>query len=153
MLETDSDSVADLAALDDLLRQSDEALLESIAVRTGEIPHESTRFGHARPFEFPEYSDARDANEAVAIDRKDSSAIAVQIEVGRTELRHDETTQLATGAVVPLNRLVGDPVDIRAADRLVARGEILIWNGKFCVRVVEVLAKAIRKEPVVPSSM
>ena len=153
MLETHSDPVADLPALDQLLRQADEALLESVAVRTGEIPHESTRFGHARPFEFQDYSDACDANEAAAIDRGDSSAIAVQIEVGRTELRREDVTRLAAGAVVPLNRHVGDPVDIRAGGRLVARGEILIWNGKFFVRVVEVLTKATRREPVLPSSL
>ncbi|MBI5758964.1 MAG: FliM/FliN family flagellar motor switch protein [Planctomycetales bacterium] len=150
MLETNSDSVA---TLDELLRQSDEALLESVAVRTGEVPHVSARFGHARPFELPEFSDTRDANEAVEINRADSSAIAVQIEIGRTELRGEQVTQLVAGAVVPLNRLAGDPVDIRAGGRLVARGEILIWNGKFCIRVVEVLTKAIRKEPVVPSSL
>jgi flagellar motor switch protein FliN/FliY len=42
--------------------------------------------------------------------------------------------------VVPLDRLAGDPVDIYVNGRLIARGEVLILNDNFCVRVAELVA-------------
>jgi flagellar motor switch protein FliN/FliY len=42
--------------------------------------------------------------------------------------------------VVPLDKLAGDPVDIYVNGRLIARGEVLILNDNFCVRVAELVA-------------
>ena len=64
----------------------------------------------------------------------------LRIELGRTELLIDEVLKLKAGAVVPLDKLAGDPVDILINDRLIARGEVLVLNDNFCVRVAEILA-------------
>jgi flagellar motor switch protein FliN/FliY len=42
--------------------------------------------------------------------------------------------------VVELDKLAGDPVDVFVNDRLVARGEVLVLNDNFCVRVNEIVA-------------
>jgi flagellar motor switch protein FliN/FliY len=47
---------------------------------------------------------------------------------------------LAEGSVVELDKLAGDPVDILVNDVLVARGEVLVLNDYFCVRVTEILS-------------
>lgn len=139
MPEVHSDHVTDQPALDQLLRQADEALVETVAVCMGEIPSEAARFGHARPFELPDLSAASSDATQASFGQPAEATIAVQLEVGRTQLSREEVSRFATDSIVPLNRLVGDPIDIRAGNRLVARGEILVWNEKFCVRVVEVL--------------
>jgi flagellar motor switch protein FliN/FliY len=41
--------------------------------------------------------------------------------------------------VVPLDKLAGDPVDIYVNGRLIARGEVLVLNDNFCVRVAELI--------------
>jgi flagellar motor switch protein FliN len=64
----------------------------------------------------------------------------VRIELGRTELLIDEVVKLREGSVVPLDKLAGDPVDILVNGRLIARGEVLVLNDNFCVRVAEILA-------------
>ncbi len=64
----------------------------------------------------------------------------VSIELGRTEMLVDEVLQLGSGAVVELNKLAGDPVDVRVNGRLVARGEVLVLNDNFCIRVSEIVA-------------
>lgn len=148
MSEVRSDHMIDHPALDQLLRRADDALVETIAVRTGEIPTEATGFGHVRPFELPDLSAASPDAAHAGSGQPPDATVVVQIEVGRTRRAGDDASRLAAGSVVPLNRLVGDPVDIRADGRLVARGEILVWNEKFCVRVVEVLPKPNRREPV-----
>lgn len=63
----------------------------------------------------------------------------LRIELGRTELLIEEVLKLREGSVVPLDKLAGDPVDILVNGRLVARGEVLVLNDNFCVRVAEIL--------------
>ena len=64
----------------------------------------------------------------------------LKIELGRTHMQLDEVLQLKTGAVVTLDKLAGDPVDIFVNGRLIARGEVLVMNDNFCVRVAELVA-------------
>jgi flagellar motor switch protein FliN len=51
-----------------------------------------------------------------------------------------EVLKLSKGSVVTLDKLAGDPVDIFVNGRLIARGEVLILNENFCVRVAELVA-------------
>ncbi len=64
----------------------------------------------------------------------------VKIELGRTNMFVEDILQLAEGSVVELDRLAGDPVDVYVNNRLVARGEVLVLNDNFCVRVCEIVS-------------
>lgn len=64
----------------------------------------------------------------------------LRIELGRTLMNLEDVLQLRQGSVVPLDKLAGDPVDVYVNGRLVARGEILVLNDNFCVRVAELIA-------------
>lgn len=64
----------------------------------------------------------------------------VTIELGRTEMLVEDVLRLASGSVVELNKLAGDPVDVYVNSRLVARGEVLVLNDNFCIRISEILA-------------
>ena len=64
----------------------------------------------------------------------------LRIELGRTHMHLDEVLKLSKGSVVTLDKLAGDPVDIYVNGRLIARGEVLILNENFCVRVAELMA-------------
>jgi flagellar motor switch protein FliN/FliY len=63
----------------------------------------------------------------------------VTIELGRTRMLVEDVLRLGEGAVVELDKLAGDPVDVHVNGRLVARGEVLVLNDSFCVRVNEIL--------------
>lgn len=63
----------------------------------------------------------------------------IAIELGRSELLIDDVMKLREGSVVTLDKRAGDPVDIIANGRLVARGELLVIDGMFGVRLSEVL--------------
>jgi flagellar motor switch protein FliN/FliY len=67
----------------------------------------------------------------------------LRIELGRTELLIEEVLKLRQGSVVPLDKLAGDPVDVIVNGRLVARGEVLVLNDNFCVRIAEILAPTL----------
>jgi flagellar motor switch protein FliN/FliY len=66
--------------------------------------------------------------------------LRVKIELGRTRMLVEDVLALGEGSVVELDKLAGDPVDVYVNDRLVARGEVLVLNDNFCVRVSEVLS-------------
>ncbi len=63
--------------------------------------------------------------------------LELRIELGRTRMRRGEVRRLRSGSVIPLDKLAGEPVDLRAGGRRIARGELLVLDGKIAVRVVE----------------
>ena len=70
----------------------------------------------------------------------------VTVELGRTELTVAEVLGLGPGSVVELDRLAGEPVDILVNDRLIARGEVVVVDENFGVRVVEVIRRGQTEE-------
>lgn len=64
----------------------------------------------------------------------------VTIELGRTEMLVEDVLKLQSGSVVELDKLAGDPVDVYVNGRLVARGEVLVLNDNFCIRISEIIA-------------
>lgn len=63
----------------------------------------------------------------------------VKIELGRTRMLVEDVLKLNEGAVVELDKLAGDPVDVYVNDRHIARGEVLVLNDNFCVRINEII--------------
>ncbi len=77
--------------------------------------------------------------EKVSIDLLSDVRLELKIELGRTRMSLEEILKLRKGSVLTLDKLAGDPVDIFVNGRLVARGEVLVLNGNFCVRVAELV--------------
>jgi flagellar motor switch protein FliN/FliY len=116
------------------------AVSPSLQGRAG-IPPE---LGSAAPYEFEAFDQAvRVAGDGVGLNALQDVELDLRIELGRTELLIEEVLQLKSGSVVPLDKLAGDPVDILVNGRLVARGEVLVLNDNFCVRVAEIVAPAL----------
>ena len=64
----------------------------------------------------------------------------VKIELGRTHMLVEDVLRLTDGSIVELDKLAGDPVDVYVNDRLIARGEVLVLNDNFCIRISEIVA-------------
>ncbi len=77
-----------------------------------------------------------------AIDLLKDVDLNVKIELGRTKMLIEDVLKLAEGSVVELDKLAGDPVDIFVNEQLVARGEVLVLNENFCVRINEIITTA-----------
>ena len=63
----------------------------------------------------------------------------VKIELGRAEMTIEDILKLTNGSVVELDKLAGDPVDVLVNEQLIARGEVLVVNDNFCVRINEII--------------
>ena len=61
------------------------------------------------------------------------------LELGRADLLIEDLLALREGSVVTLDKEAGDPIDILANGKLIARGEVIVIDEKFCVRICEVL--------------
>jgi flagellar motor switch protein FliN/FliY len=86
-----------------------------------------------------EFSDQPNAD-AMALDKVGDIELDVSIELGRTEMALEDVVKLQPGMVVTLDTLVGDLVDVVVNGRLVARGEVVVVDDNFCVRVVELVS-------------
>ncbi len=65
--------------------------------------------------------------------------LKVKVELGRTRMYVEDVLRLNENSIIELDKLAGDPVDIYVNDRPVARGEVLVVNDNFCVRVSEII--------------
>lgn len=79
------------------------------------------------------------AGDNTNVERLMDVALNVRVELGRTMMYVEDILHLAEGAVVQLDKMAGDPVDVIVNGRLVARGEILVLNDNFCVRITEIV--------------
>jgi flagellar motor switch protein FliN/FliY len=70
----------------------------------------------------------------------------ITIELGHTRRRIDEVLKLGRGAVVPLNKLEGEPVDILVNNTLIARGVVIVEGEKYGIRVTEIVDRTERIE-------
>lgn len=94
----------------------------------------------ATKFEFEPFADStRNSGSGIDLDSLHDVELDLKIELGRAELLIDEVLQLQEGSVVPLDKLAGDPVDVLVNGQLIARGEVLVLNDNFCVRIAEIL--------------
>jgi len=64
----------------------------------------------------------------------------IGVEVGRTQMQVEDLLQLDQGSVLELDSTVGQPLDIRVNNQLVARGEVVVVNEKFAVRITDIVS-------------
>lgn len=72
--------------------------------------------------------------------------LQLRVEVGRTKVTIASLLSYGPGAVVELEKLAGEPLDIFVNDKLIARGEAIVVNDKFGVRLTDVVSKSERIE-------
>jgi len=70
--------------------------------------------------------------------------LEIKVELGRTKIQIQELLNLSPGSAVKLTRLEGEPVDILANDTLIARGEVVVQNEKYGIRVTEITSRMDR---------
>jgi flagellar motor switch protein FliN/FliY len=90
---------------------------------------------------------ARVVGESMA-DLRRLSAVPVDlsVEIGRTRMSVGETLELREGSVVTLDRMAGEPVDLLVNGTPIARGEVVVIDEQFGLRLTQVLAAATASE-------
>ena len=70
--------------------------------------------------------------------------LTLSVELGRNRLLISELLQLGQGSVIELTKVAGEPMDIYVNQRLIARGEVVVVNEKFGVRLTDIISPAER---------
>jgi flagellar motor switch protein FliN/FliY len=70
--------------------------------------------------------------------------LSLTVELGRNRMLISELLQLGQGSVIELSKLAGEPMDIFINQRLMARGEVVVVNEKFGVRLTDIISPAER---------
>jgi flagellar motor switch protein FliN/FliY len=79
-----------------------------------------------------------------AIDLLLDVTLQVTVELGRARMKIGEILALRNGSVIELDRLAGEPADILINGTLIAKGEVVVVDEKFGVRIIEVVSRAKR---------
>ena len=66
--------------------------------------------------------------------------LSIVVEVGRVQMLISDLLELDEESIIELDSLIGQPLDIRANDLLVARGEVIVVNDKFAVRITDIIS-------------
>jgi flagellar motor switch protein FliN/FliY len=100
---------------------SENLQLEQLPTGAGEPAHGPTSVGDLRRLS------------AVPVD--------LSVEMGRTRMTVGETLELRQGSIITLNRMAGEPVDLLVNGTAIARGEVVVIDEQFGLRVTEVLGQ------------
>lgn len=109
------------------------------ALESVDAPRNPGPLAGIAPFRLEEFSGAAASTEVATLELIRDVELDLKIELGRTQMYLEDVLKLRKGSVVPLDKLAGDPVDIYVNGRLIARGEVLVLNDNFCVRVAELI--------------
>jgi flagellar motor switch protein FliN/FliY len=72
--------------------------------------------------------------------------LRVTVELGRTKMPVSELLNLTQGSVIELTKLAGEPMEVLVNDKLIARGEAVVVNEKFGVRLTDIISPSERIE-------
>lgn len=87
-------------------------------------------------------SAAKDRNLQLILD----IPLRVTVELGRTKMPVSDLLNLTQGSVIELSKLAGEPMEVLVNDKLIARGEAVVVNEKFGVRLTDIISTSERIE-------
>lgn len=100
----------------------------------------------AHPAEFPQFGRGAQTKVPRNIDLLMDVKLPVSIELGRATLPISEILEWGQGSVIELDRLAGEPVDLMVNHKLVARGEVVVVDEKFGLRITSLISPRERLE-------
>ncbi|MBU4257536.1 flagellar motor switch protein FliN [Patescibacteria group bacterium] len=99
-----------------------------------------------KPYEFSDLRDTSASRPAANMELILDIPLEVTVELGRTRILIGELLKLGQGSVVELSKLAGETLEILANQRLIARGEVVVINEKYGIRITEIMSPAERIE-------
>lgn len=70
--------------------------------------------------------------------------LPITISIGSTSIPLRDVLKLTTGSIVELDRLISDPVDVLVSNRVIARGEVVVIEGNYGIRILEIVSRSER---------
>jgi flagellar motor switch protein FliN/FliY len=100
--------------------------------------------GAVRPAQFQQWGETVPGDANANIELLMDVSLRVTVELGRTAMSIREILDLGPGSVLELDKLAGEPVDILVNDKPIAKGEVVVVDENFGVRVTDIISPARR---------
>jgi len=84
---------------------------------------------------------------AAELERLNDVTVEVSVEIGRTRMTLGDALALGPGSVIGLHRLAGEPVDLLVNGRVIARGEVVVLDEEFGLRITDVTSQRVLGGP------
>lgn len=91
-------------------------------------------------FEFSDLNDKSDSHASSNIDFLLDIPLEITIELGRTRMLINELLKLGQGSVIELAKFAGETLDVHANQKLIAKGEVVVINDKYGIRLTEIIS-------------
>ena len=125
----------------DLLAQWEEALKEAQEAKPEEAPSEKKEPPPADKPPFEEFRKPEgEGEEHPSLDFILDIPLEISVEIGRAKMIINDLLKLSQGSIIELNKLAGEPAEIYVNQRLMARGEVVVVNDRFAVRLTEIIS-------------
>jgi flagellar motor switch protein FliN/FliY len=109
---------------------------------TGEPTHEAVELAPLEPRSEATMPAVELTGPAGSLSQLADVSVSVTAELGRTTMTIGDTLELRPGSIVPLHRMTGEPIDLLVNGRPIARGEVVVVDDQFGIRVTEVAPPA-----------
>ena len=90
--------------------------------------------------QFPKLEKGRGQRSMKELDFLLDIPLEISVELGRTKILVNDLLQLGQGSVIELTKLAGEPLEILINQKLIARGEAVVVNEKFGVRITDIIS-------------
>lgn len=97
-----------------------------------------------RSVRFGQLSSESIAGEQGSLDLLMDIALELSVELGRSTVPVRDVLRFAQGSIIELNKLAGEPVDVLVNGKLIARGEVVVVDDSFGVRLTEIVSESER---------
>lgn len=134
---------------DDLMAMWESALKEAQALsEKDELSIQETAVAEERPksseetqtIKLQELTPTKETGHHPELDFILDIPLEISVEIGRTKMLIKDLLKLNQGAIIELEKLAGEPVEVYVNGRLMAKGEVVVVNDRFGVRVTEIIS-------------
>ena len=121
-----------------------EVISNGLEEREKTAKEDGKKGGEVRPATFSQLKDKPPEASQGNLDLILDLNLEVSVQLGSTRMLIRDLLQLGHGSVIELSKLAGEPMDVLANDKLIARGEVVVVNEKFGIRLTDIISPADR---------
>jgi len=135
-------AASETSSEEDLLAQWEEALQEAKEAEEKKEPSKSGATApEARAPQLEEFAASRGSDDShPSLDFILDIPLEISVEIGRSKMIINDLLKLSQGSIIELNKMAGEPAEIYVNQRLMARGEVVVVNDRFAVRLTEIIS-------------
>lgn len=140
------DSILSQGALDALIAAAETSGADSAQIDWSTDPDPQLASPSAGPMDFATFAGTSVRASDESMSRIKDIPLEITVELGRTRLLIRDILDLNSGSIIELEKIAGEPVDLLANGLLVARGEVIVIDDNFGVRVTEIITSGERED-------